>query len=173
MPQRLHTSRLTLVPVEAGDEDDLCALLWDADVRRYLCDDALLPREAVRGTIRESLDPASISAFWRIEEAGGDGVGLIGLRTPTEPMRRLRAIGWRSLELVVALAPAHWGRGLAAEAIEAVAIEAKADGVTFALLAGVDVPNARSHRLMRCCGFEELGRMQGTAHTIVVYERAL
>jgi RimJ/RimL family protein N-acetyltransferase len=123
--------------------------------------------------IRDSLDPGSVTAYWRIATPAGATIGLVGLKAPMAAMLALRAIGWRSLELLVALDPRHWGSGLATEAIAAVAAHSAADGVTFAIVAGVDAPNARSHKLMGRCGFQELGRIPGPAHPIVVYEKAL
>lgn len=164
---------LRLVPVQPADEDAICALLWHPDVRRFLCDDTLLPREDVRRSIAESLDPSSPTRLWRIRTADGTGIGLIGLATASVAAARLRPIGWRSLELTVALDPVHWGKGFAADAVEAVVRHAGEDGVTFALLATVDEPNARSHALMRRSGFSELGRVPGPRYPLVVYERAL
>ncbi len=85
---------------------------------------------------------------------------------------RLRAIGWRSLELIVALDPGAWGQGFAAEAVNAVVGYASRDGVIFAVIAAVDEPNGRAHALMRRCAFQELGRVAGRRHPFIVYERA-
>ncbi len=151
----------------------MCELLWLPDVRRYLCDYAELPRASVREMIADSLDASSMTAYWRIANDASDMIGLIGLRPPSLVANRLRTIGWRSLEIVVALDPRFWRSGFAAEAVKAVAEHAGADGVTFALVAGVDEPNVRAHALMRRCGFVELGRAAGPAHQLLVYERPL
>lgn len=174
----LRTRRLTLAPVTVADIGTFSGLLWNAEVRRYLCDDQLIPREDVAAAIAESCDPTSITAYWRIERGlpgTGDGppIGFAGLRPPSRDSLKLRAIGWRSLELIIALEPAHWEHGYAQEAVEAIAEGAGRDGVTFALVAAVDLPNERSHRLMQRCGFAELGRAPGPAHELVIYERAL
>lgn len=171
--EALRARGLALVPVAPGDEDHLCGLLWHPDVRRYLCDDVLLPREEVRQSIAESQDPSSGTSYWRIATVAGVFVGMVGLRPPSTASLALRAIGWRSRELIIALEPRCWGRGLANEAVAAMVVHAGRDGVTFALVASVDGPNDRSHRLMRRCGFEELGRAPGPAHPLVVYERAV
>ena len=171
--RRADPAPVHIVPVAPGDLDALCALLHPPDVRRYLCDDELIAREDVARTIGDSLDPSSSTAFWRIPAPDGATLGLVRVKPPSTALMRLRPIGWRSLELHVAIDPAHWGQGLARAAIEAIAAYAARDGVTFALLAGVDAPNERSHRLMRGCGFAELGRVPGPVHEIVVYERAV
>ena len=173
MTPPLQTPRLTLTPVEMQDEERICALLWHAEVRRYLCDDLLLPRETIRQSIADSCDPSSGIAYWRIASGTSDFVGMVGLRPPSTASLALRAIGWRSRELIIALDPGFWGRGLAGEAVAALADYAGRDGVTFALVACVDEPNARSHRLMQRCGFHELGRAPGPRHELVVYERAV
>jgi RimJ/RimL family protein N-acetyltransferase len=162
-----------LDPVNACDEAWVFSLLHHSDVSRYLCDDALIARETVRETIAASMDPSSSSSFWRIMDAMGAPAGLIGLQPPSLAANRLRAIGWRSREVVVALDPKHWGKGIAAAAVNAVAEIAGQDGVTFALIGCVDEPNARSHALMRRCGFEELGRVDGPKFPLVVYEHAV
>lgn len=173
MPISRSVPPVELVPVAADDEDWVCALLWQADVRRFLCDDLLLPREEVRASLAASLDPSSATDYWRVVDGGGAAVGLVGLLAPSLAANRLRPIGWRSRELLVALDSAAWGKGLASAAVDAVAAEAGVDGVTFALVACVDEPNLRSHALMRRCGFEELGRADGPKHPLVVYERAV
>jgi RimJ/RimL family protein N-acetyltransferase len=165
--------RLTIGPVTCGDEAAIRTLLWQPEVRRFLTDDLPMPVEAIRALLAECLDPSSATDFWRIETEGGDVAGLIGLRPPSLELNRLRAIGWRSREVVVALDPLHWGRGLAAAAIEKVAMHAGGDGVTFALVAGVDAGNVRSHRLMQRCGFQELGRFAGRLGEVLAYERTV
>lgn len=173
MALTLNTPRLTIAPVGARDEDCLCELLWHPDVCRYLCDGARLPREGVRQSIAESCDASSGTSYWRIATETQPCVGMVGLRPPSIASLALRAIGWRSRELIIALDPRYWGQGLAQETVAAVADYAGRDGVTFALVAGVDVPDARSHGLMQRCGFLELGRSSRAAHPIVIYERAL
>lgn len=173
MSRTLRGSRVSLVPVAAADVDRITALLRRPDVRRFLCDDTSIARESVAEAVAESLDPASIAQQWIIEAPGAAFAGIVGMQRVSGQTMRLRAIGWRSLEVVIALDPACWGHGIAAEAIETVAGYALADGVTFALLGAVDVPNRRSHRLMARCGFSELGRVPGPLHELVVYERAL
>lgn len=185
MPTALRTKRLRLVPVAVGDEDAICALLWQPEVRRYLCDDTLIPRETVQAWIADHCDPSSDTTLWHILRSGtsegqqnGDAVnardriGLVGLRAPMADATRLRAIGWRSLEVIIALDPVHWGQGFAADAIAAVADEAR-NSTVYSLLGLVDLPNERSHRLMQRCGFQELGRIAGPAHPLIVHELLL
>lgn len=168
----IQTRRLRLTPVAADDLDAIAGLLHLLEVRCFLCDGELVSKETVAGWIGESVSPSSVVRYWRIRTSDTQTAGLIGLRPPSAATLALRAIGWRSLELVVALNPSHWGRGLAAEAVDAVVAEGLSDGVTFAILGTVDTLNERSHRLMARCGFAELGRIDGPAHPLVVYERS-
>ncbi|MDX2155349.1 MAG: GNAT family protein [Hyphomicrobiaceae bacterium] len=169
----IDTPRLRLVPVTPGDADRICALLWHPDVRRHLCDDALMPRSEIEAAIADSLDPSSLTAYWRLATESDEFAGMVGLQPPSTASLALRAIGWRSRELIVALEPRWWGRGLAREAVGAVATCAARDGVTFAIVACVDLANERSHRLMLRCGFQELGRSRGATAGVVVYEMAV
>jgi [ribosomal protein S5]-alanine N-acetyltransferase len=169
----IRTGRLCLAPVAASDQPALSRLLHRPEVRRYLCDDTLVPRATVAGWIAESCDPASGTCYWRIAAVDEDLIGLVGLRPPSAPTLALRAIGWRSRELVIALDPEHWGRGFATEAVDAIVAHGLSDGVTFAIIGAVDLPNERSHKLMARCGFAELGRIAGPLHPLVVYERSV
>jgi RimJ/RimL family protein N-acetyltransferase len=173
MANVLTGRHVQLIPVAATDIDRMLSLLHRPQVRQYLCDDTLLPREHVESCLSASLDPACATDFWRIATTAHDFAGIIGLQPPSVAVARLRPIGWRSRELSIALDPELWGRGLARDAIEVVADHALADGVTFALLGAVDEPNVRSRDLMTRCGFVELGRVAGPRHTLVVYERSV
>jgi RimJ/RimL family protein N-acetyltransferase len=167
----LGGARVRLVPVGSGDVERISDLLWQPSVRQLLCDGNPMPRADIAALVSRSLDPASIERWWRIETPADGFVGLCGLHVPAAATLQLRAIGWRSLETTIALQPAHWRRGLAREAIEAMAGYAGGDGVTFAIVAAVAEPNLHSRRLLEACGFAELGRVAGPVHTLVVYER--
>ena len=169
----IAAERLRLVPVTQADGTRVGELLQPAEVRRYFYDGSGLPRDVVATMIGESLSASSSSIYWRIAARETDFGGIIGLRPPSQASLALRAIGWRSLEMVIALDPRCWGRGLAGEAVEAVARYASQDGVTFALVGCVDEADERAHRLMRRCRFEFLGRAAGPRHQIAVYERPL
>ncbi|MEZ5818832.1 MAG: GNAT family N-acetyltransferase [Hyphomicrobiaceae bacterium] len=172
MTGAIRGGHLQLAPVKTGDLDAICALLWTPEVRCYLCDDVLMPRETVAASIAESLDSSSVTRYWQICTDEDGPVGLVGLRPPSTATLALRAIGWRSIELIIALHPGHWGKGLASEAVARVVEDGLADGVTFAVLGAVDQANARACRLMQRCGFAELGRISEGMRPIIVYERS-
>ena len=66
-----------LSPAVAEDLADLLELLHDKEVRRYLCDDSLLPREAVAEMLTQSaqLDSRGLG-LWMIELPDGALPGL-------------------------------------------------------------------------------------------------
>ncbi len=167
MHPTLATRRLKLVPAasdEAGVIGSMLAMLGG--------DASEIWRRPIQAVIDDHRDPSSMTVLWRLATAEDAQAGLIGLATPGLAIGQLRAIGWRSLEMVVALAPRHRGQGLASEAIDAVVDHAVSDGVTFAVLAAVAAGNMDGHALMRRCRFEELGRVAGSVEPVMVYERA-
>lgn len=167
MQPALATQRLSLIPV-SGEEVAFVRLAMG-----LLGGEASdIWRRTAETILHEHLDPLSMTALWRIAAENDANTGLIGLATPGVAVGSLRAIGWRSLELVVAVTP--WNRrvGLAAEAIDAVVEHALSDGVTFAVLSAVAVGNDGGHALMHRCRFEALGRITEISREFVVYERA-
>jgi RimJ/RimL family protein N-acetyltransferase len=171
MASEISTARLRLVPVGRSDEDALGALFSHDDVARYLSEE-VPSRAAIGDMIGLSLDASSIASFWRVSVDGSGVLGLVGLWPPSTSALALRAIGWRSLELVIAFHPSAWGRGYAREALEAAVAHGLSDGVTFAILGAVAEPNEAAHALMRRSRFDVLGRVAGAKHPITVYERA-
>lgn len=146
---RLETARLLLRPFQDGDEDALYAQWNDPEVRRYLFDERPLERETVREQVERSQ-----SSFAR----DGFGLFLLALRErPEEPVgfAGLRRFGDEGeVELLYALLPTHWGRGLATEAARAV-LRFGFERVGLAeVLAGADPDNTASFRVMERLGME-------------------
>ena len=166
-------SGVDLVPLAAGDAECLWALMQAVDVRAHLFEDSPASREAVGAMIAESLDRSRTRCYWRIATKDAHCAGVVGLRAPSQASLALRAIGWRSLELVIAVDPQHRGRGLAAAAVDAVADLAKSDGMTFALVVSADEADERRHRLLQRSRFELLGRTAGAGNVRRIYERPL
>ena len=166
LPQR-QTARLTLVPASQADLDAFCGLLTDPAVRLYLRDDARLARgqvsellDAYLALARESLGP------WTLRTQGGDWIGCVGLRSVCASL----AAPWPELtqELgpVVALVPQAWGQGYATEALEAAVAYAFEGLGRHRLVALVDEPNTRSHRLMQRVGFVPVGAGPGPKYAL-------
>ncbi len=170
MKPLMQTERLYMRPLEQGDLSALADLLHDPQVRRYLCDDQKLPPATIAGFIVESarLDSRGLG-YWVIGERDGDPfIGVVGLTDPSDEFPLMQG----GIEVLVALRPGGWGRGLATEAAMAVLARAAEVGVDR-VVAGVDVPNVASHRLMYRVGFEEVGRGEGPMGENVFYEMRL
>lgn len=167
MHPTLATHRLKLVPVAADDAGFVASML-----AMLAAEPGEVWRQPVEAVMQDHRDTMSMTALWRIVTAEDATAGVIGLSMPRIAVGQLRAIGWRSLEMTVTMAPRHRRRGLASEAIDALVHHALSDGVTFAVLAAVAASNEAGHALVRRSRFEELGRVAGSVEPIVVYERA-
>jgi ribosomal-protein-alanine N-acetyltransferase len=158
----LLTPRLALRPVTEDDVDALWALWTDPDVRRFLWDDAVIPRERAVATVAQAraLAPRGLGLWVMARRTGAAPVGCAGLLPVGAAATSVPALA-EAVEPVVALAPACWGEGLAIEALTAVVTHAFDTLGLSALVAVVDLPNAASHRLVARVGFVDEGEGQG------------
>jgi RimJ/RimL family protein N-acetyltransferase len=143
------TPRLRLRPVTAHDAAALHALWSLPDVRRFLWNDVMPSPAHVRAACRTSRASWRRGwGLWIMEHAGEDGgsPGFCGFRT---------AAWERAVELVYALDPAAWGRGLATEAAGAALAYVFGEGILPRVVAAVDVPNEASIRVLRRLGMTE------------------
>ena len=149
----LRTPRLELVPLTTADLTPFHQLLVDPDVRRYLCDDRIVPREFAAAILDRSTRDFDACSYglWQIEPGSSSPsapvagmAGFCGLRngdlTP-EP------------ELLYGLIAAWWGRGHATEASRAVIAYAFESLGLPALAAATDPPNTASIRVLERLGF--------------------
>jgi RimJ/RimL family protein N-acetyltransferase len=144
---------ITLRAVELADGDALHAIFTEPGVRQYLFDDALLTRA---GTGRHVA--ASIAHGGWVILHGREVIGLTSLR-PTGEDR----------ELMIAISERHWGRGVAFAAAQA-AIRHGFEVLKLPrILAAVDLPNERSHRLMQRLGFVPMGELDGPKYRARTY----
>jgi len=159
----LTTPQLRLAPVSEADTDALHAILIDADVRRYLCDGRIVPREFAVDLVRDS------SKWFRLHS-----VGLWLLHESPAP----RAIGFCMLrppgehpapELLYALLPNSWGRGYAVEASRAVLAHAFEVLGCAEVIAEMDEPNSASVHVAEKLGMRFIGTRPGPAHTLLRY----
>lgn len=170
----LATERLRLKPVASGDLDRLHGLLILPDVRHFLCDDTVLDRAQVESLIREAaaLVPRGLG-LWSILADDEVWVGILGL----QPISETASEAWPGfiggVEPVIALHPEAWGRGYAAEALRRAAAYARDHLHLDRLVALVDEPNVRSHRLLAKVGFKILGEGPGPKHRLRAYSLAL
>ncbi len=164
---KLHTDRLRLEPVQADDVDALHALWTDAGVRRFLWDDRVIERERAAAEVKDALAIEAEHGYglWTLRLRDGDAViGFCGFR----PMH-----GEDGIELLYALLPAHWGKGLAVEASRAALDELCASVAPERVWALADPPNAQSFRVMEKLGmrFDRDVEFDGLPARFYVLER--
>jgi [ribosomal protein S5]-alanine N-acetyltransferase len=145
---------ISLRAVARTDGDALHAIFTEPGVRRYLFDDTALTREDTQ----RHVNAACSHDAWVIVD-GGQILGLVSLR-PSGADR----------ELIVAVSERHWGSGIAFTAAQA-AMRHGFDVLKLPrILAAVDLPNQRSHRLMERLGFVLTGEVEGPKHRLRTYQ---
>ena len=126
-------------------------------MRRFLWDDRVIARGETAGVIEASVASFASHGFGQwlaFPREGGGLAGFSGLRLVD---------GTPDVELLYALAPAGWGRGLASEAARAVLRHGFTALGIPRILARADAPNAASIRVMHRLGmrFERRGLEHG------------
>jgi len=140
--------------ITAGDGDALHAIFTQPGVRKFLFDDLLLTREQTQGHV----ESAASHDAWVICE-GETVVGFVSLRPAGE-----------DVELMVAVGEQAWGRGLAFAASSAALRHGFETRGRRRILARVDLPNERSHKLMKRLGFTPIGESDGPKYRLRHYE---
>jgi ribosomal-protein-alanine N-acetyltransferase len=145
----LRTARLVLRAFAPADEAALVALWNDPDVGRFLWDGRPVPAARVRIQIAETG-----------EALAAGGIGLYTVRLRDAPDAVIGAAGLARIggqaepELLYALYPAYWERGLATEAAaEILRVALEVVGLPL-VRAGADPPNVASFRVMERLGME-------------------
>ena len=147
-------SGVVLRPIALSDVEALHAIFTEPGVRQYLFDDILL----TRGETQAHVEAALAHDAW-VVMLGGQVMGFTSLR----PVGHDR-------ELVIALSGRCWGRGVAFEASQAAMRHGFEVLKLDPILAAVDLPNERSHRLMVRLGFKPTGESQGPRYRLRNYE---
>jgi RimJ/RimL family protein N-acetyltransferase len=172
MQPPLTTARLILRPAAPADVDELHALWTHPDVRRYLWDDRIIDRALAESTLADCLGLASDGlGLWiceRTDHADPAFVGCAGL-LPVSTAADYDETLAGMIEPLVALAPAHWGRGYAQEALRALLAYAEHTLGVNRLAAVTDVPNEASDRMLRRAGFHPLREAGGPRYPLRVY----
>lgn len=142
----IRTPRLTLRRAQAGDLDDVHAMLSDPRAMRYWS----RPEHATLDESRDWLAAmiAATDADDYLIEHRGRVIGKAGM--------------WRKPEVGFLLHPDHHGTGLAREAMEAVIPHLFAAHHLPQLTAEADPRNAASLKLLARLGFVETGRASRT-----------
>jgi ribosomal-protein-alanine N-acetyltransferase len=144
---------ISLRAVESADSDALHAIFTEPGVRQFLFDDALL----TRAETQQHVEAAREHGGWAVC-VDGRVVGLVSLR-PTGADR----------ELMIALSERCWGRSLAFQAAQSALRHGFGVLKLPRILAAVDLPNARSHRLMARLGFAPVGEVDGPKYRALAY----
>jgi ribosomal-protein-alanine N-acetyltransferase len=148
----LETPRLRLRPVTPADDDALFAVFSDPEGMRYWSHEPLADlaaARAYRAKMEEGFRDRALFQ-WVIADRADDR--LVGTTT---------VFGWeqahRRAELGYLLGRAHWGRGLAQEAVRAVLAFGFGAMHLHRVEADVDPENAASVRLLERLGFTREG----------------
>jgi [ribosomal protein S5]-alanine N-acetyltransferase len=143
-----------LRPLKPTDADALHAIFTEPGVLQYLFDDTLLTREETQAHVEAALTHGA----W-VVELDGQVAGFASLRPVGEDR-----------ELMIAISQRCWGRGVAFDAARAAMRHGFEVLKLDRILAGVDLPNQRSHRLMARLGFAPTGETDGPKYRARTYE---
>jgi ribosomal-protein-alanine N-acetyltransferase len=143
----LNTGRMRLRPISTGDVDALHTLWTDPDVRRYLWDDRIIPRETVEQIVAQSLATFDADGFGyfalELQDRADELIGFCGHR---------RADIEGQIELLYGIHPAYWGEGLVAEAAREVLRFGFESCAFDRVIAATDTPNQQSVRVLQKLG---------------------
>ena len=139
-----------LRPFSGDDAASLHEVFLDDEVKRYLCDGNDVEREWVDSVIEDSRADfeGGRAGMWSIVRGDGEiaeVVGFVGVRDFFDPPRR---------QLIYALHPNAWGRGLATIAVNRVLMVLFDDLQWSRVEAATDEPNVASVRVLERLGFE-------------------
>jgi len=144
----------TLRPIDLVDGDALHAIFTEPGVKQFLFDDVAPSRDETQT---------------HVEAACAHGGWVIELDGVTVGFASLRPIGTADRELVIVVSERCWGRGVAFAAAQAALGHGFAVLGLDRILATVDLPNERSHRLMRRLGFVRTGEIDGPMYRATNY----
>jgi len=167
------TARLTLRPVSETDLAELHGLWNDSLVRRYLFDDRPVTRALANSVLQRQLVNATAGlGLWMVQSRSqGHTLGCVGLYPVTFAAVHEPALEGL-LEPLAALAPSHWAKGFAREALSAL-LDYGFGQLDQATIAGVvDAPNAASQRMLEALGFERFSETPGERYRQFNYLQA-
>lgn len=139
---QIETDRVLLHPLSAADAAALHRLWTRPHVRRYLWDDVVTPETETTRILQQSTRLFVERGFglWGVRRRGQRAlVGFAGYWYFRDPPER---------ELLIGIAPEHWGKGLAPEVGTALIRFAFEELAFTAVRASTDVPNRASVRVM-------------------------
>ncbi|MGJ9417855.1 GNAT family N-acetyltransferase [Massilia sp. CMS3.1] len=154
LPTVLTTARLTLRPFTEGDAAPLFRIFSDDEVVRFWSAGAWTEIVQAEAMIEEAMAGYQEGGLCRYAITladTGELIGICNLRGFFEQNRRC--------ELGYALGSAHWGRGYAFEALEALLGHAFSALDMNRIEADIDPRNDASARLLERLGFRQEGTM--------------
>jgi [ribosomal protein S5]-alanine N-acetyltransferase len=161
----LETERLALRPLSETDLDAAHLISNHPLVRRYLWDDEPVAKAAVEDAISRSLKTFAEEGFGlfgvRLRAGDDELIGYCGF---------LRVGNTERVELIYALLPQWWGKGLATEAARACPWFAFEEADWARVVAGADPPNTASLRVIEKLGMAPVGEISPEASGVPYFE---
>ncbi|MGV9251185.1 GNAT family N-acetyltransferase [Streptomyces sp. NPDC003697] len=158
MTPELHTERLDFIPYRPEDEDHFVALLRDEEVCRWMGQERV-PEEHIRTLFRAILTevyPTRRFDVW--------GLWCDGVYVGHAEIKKTGNVDGH--ELVTALVPGHWGRGLGGEVVRGLLRHA-ADNLGLKEAYGmVGAENTASLAMCRRLGFRHVRDVVGDDGTV-------
>lgn len=150
----LTTARLTLRWMNQDDTEALYAIYADPEVTRYWSSGAWTELKQAEESVAHTMAGYEDGKYLRFAVALNDGGPMIGTVSLYQfyPQNRRCEIGY-------AFASAHWGKGYAAEAVEAAVAYAFRELDINRIEADIDPRNAPSGRVLERVGFRKEGYM--------------
>lgn len=152
----LNTTRLQLIEVTPEHGPALFHILSNADVTRFYGMDPLREQEdalQIIESFKQTFDSRQGIRWGMVIRDSGTFIGTIGLNH--------LSLYSKKAEIGFELDPAHWRRGYAAEAIEAVLAYAYETLGLYRMGAVTFLENTASIQLLTRIGFEEEGVLRG------------
>jgi RimJ/RimL family protein N-acetyltransferase len=161
-PSPLRSARLELRPLAAEDAAELHRQWNDPRVGRFLWDGRPVPRARVDEVVDASAADFAARGFglWTVLVEGGGRAGFCGLRREADTGR---------VELLYALDPAFWGRGLATEAARLALADAFGRLRLPRVFAGTNPANEASGRVLERAGLRRLESRRTATEELLVY----
>jgi ribosomal-protein-alanine N-acetyltransferase len=153
----LETERLVLRPLSAGELDSLHCISNEPNVRLYLWDGEQVSEAAIEDLIARSdymFSEEKIGVFGVRPRGSDDLLGFCGF---------VRLEGVEEPELWYELTQKVWGRGIATEAARVCVRYALVEAGMERVIAGADVPNTASLRVIEKLGMKYLGNINARA----------
>jgi len=154
LPPILHTERLTLRPIAAGDGPALFAIFSDPEVVRYWSrgawTDMAQAEEMIAAAARDYADGGGLR-YGIVATASGELVGVASLFAFNRDNRRC--------DIGYVLASRHWGQGYVSEALVPVLDHAFDALGMNRIEADIDPRNAASGRVLEKLAFRREGYM--------------